>query len=109
LQAIGADLDIVDECMGVIQQVQEPSIIPYFRQTMERHLNDAITDLAKFRSHPATNEYVLRIARYALSLGDREKAKNYFNDFLQSKISVFHYADWIQRYHNDLAQFFSRQ
>lgn len=108
LPAIEADLNIADECMGVIQQVREPSIMPYFRQTMERHINDASTDLEKFRSHPVFNEYSLRIARYALFLGDQEKAKDYFTVFLQSKISIFHYADWIQRYYHDLAQFFNR-
>lgn len=108
LPAIEADLNIADECMGVIQQVQEPSIMPYFRETMERHVNDACTDLAKFRSHPVSSEYTLRIARYALFLGDELKAKKYFDDFLQSKISVFHYANWIQRYYHDLAQFFGR-
>ena len=75
---------------------------------MERHINDAITDLEEFRSHPVFNEYSLRIARYALSLGDQEKAKDYFTVFLQSKISIFHYADWIQRYYHDLSQFFNR-
>ena len=108
LPAIEADLDIADESMAVIQQVQEPSVIPYFRQTMERHVNDACIDLAKFCSHPESSNYALRVARYSLFLGHELKAKKYFDDFLQSKNSVFHYAAWIQRYYNDLAEFFNR-
>ena len=108
LPAIEADLDIADESMAIIQQVQEPSVMPYFRQIMERHVNDACTDLAKYCSHPVSSNYVLRLARYTLFLGHELEAKKYFEDFLQSKISAFHYAAWIQRYYNDLAEFFNR-
>ncbi|MFW6248449.1 MAG: hypothetical protein ACOC4J_01615, partial [Bacteroidota bacterium] len=106
LPAIEADLDIADECMGLIQQVQDASIKQYCRQTMEQHTNDASHDLERFQAHPGSHVYVLRLARYALFLGDHEKAKKYFDDFLQSKISVLHYAHWIQHFHHELNQFF---
>ncbi|MBI5601875.1 MAG: tetratricopeptide repeat protein [Deltaproteobacteria bacterium] len=104
--AIEADLNIVDECMGFILSIGESSLIPYLREVMERHLNDACTDLEKFRHYPASNEYIVRIARYALFLDQQAKAKEYFDDFLRSKISIMHYAAWIQEYYQHLIRIF---
>ena len=106
LSAIEADLNIADECMNLMQIIREPAIIPNLRRTMEKHLTDACKDLERFRRHPASNEYLLRTARYALFLGDQNRAKEYFDDFLRSKISIHHYAMWMQAYYQDLIIFF---
>ncbi|NQT10607.1 MAG: hypothetical protein HQ573_05500 [Desulfobacteraceae bacterium] len=106
LSAIEADLNIADECMGVIQAIQDKKVIAYLRKNMQKHLDNACRDFEKFRQHPASNEYIVRIARYALFLGDKERAREYFDDFVRSKISIYHYAAWIQQYYKELANEF---
>jgi tetratricopeptide (TPR) repeat protein len=102
LPAIEADLNIADECMGVAQEIRDMAVINYLRKNMWKHLDNACKDLEKFRRHPASNEYIVRIARYALFLGDKERAIEYFDNFVRSKISIYHYASWIQQYYKEL-------
>lgn len=106
LAAIEADLNIADECMGLAQEIREAPILTYLRSTLRNHLDSASIDVEKFRGHPASNEYMLRIAKYALFLDDKERSRKYFDDFIQSKISIHHYASWLQRYYHDLSQAF---
>ena len=108
LFAIEADLNIADECMGVICDIRGNSIVDYLRKNLLKHLNDACKDLEKFRRHPVSNEYIVRIARYALFLGEKKRAKEYYNDFVHSKISIYHYASWIQKYYEVLNKEFQR-
>ncbi len=102
LPAIEADLNVADECMGVIQAIRDIAVIDYLRKNMQKHLDNACRDFEKFQRHPASNEYIVRIARYALFLGDEKRAKEYFDDFVRSKISIYHYALWIQKYYKEL-------
>jgi hypothetical protein len=102
LEAIEADLNVADECMALAQAIQEETIIIFLKNNLEKHLNQACSDLEQFRGHPFLNEYALRIARYALFINNKEKAKKYFDYFVQSKISIHHYANWLQRYYQDL-------
>lgn len=109
LPAIEADLNIADECMGVAQEIRDTAVITYLRKNMEKHLDNACKDLEKFRQHPASNEYIVRIARYAFFLGDKERAMEYFDDFVRSKISIYHYAVWIQKYYKELQAEFRKR
>lgn len=109
LQAIEADLDIADECMGVAQEIRDTTVIDYLQKNMRKHLDNACRDLEKFRRHPASNAYIVRIARYALFLGNRKQAKEYFDDFVRSKVSINHYAFWIQRYYIELESIFQER
>ena len=102
LQAIEADLNITDECMWGIQEMRDVDVIDYLRKNMQNHLDVACRDLEKFRQHPISNEYIVRIARYALFLGNKERAREYFDDFVRSEISIYHYAAWIQQYYKEL-------
>lgn len=102
LEAIRADLNIADECMGIMPMAQEENSEPYLKDAMKEHLDEACRNLDKFKRHPASNEFFLRVARYALFQGDVERAKKYFDAFIQSKISINHYAAWLQTYYHEL-------
>ena len=102
LPAIEADLNIADECMWVTQEIRDIATLDYLRKNMQKHLDDACKSFEKFRRCPASNEYIVRIARYALFLDDKERAREYFDDFVRSKISIYHYASWIQQYYKEL-------
>jgi len=106
IQAIEEDLNIADECMAVIPVVTEHPVTDYLRNKMQKHLNDACNDLEKFRKHPISNEYLVRIARYALFLDDQKGAKEYYDEFVSSGISINHYAGWIQNYFAELKREF---
>jgi len=92
--------------MGAAQEIRDTAVIDYLRKNMQKHLDNACKDFEKFRLHPASNEYIVRIARYALFLGDKERAREYFDDFVQSNISIHHYALWIQKYYKELGMVF---
>jgi len=102
LPAIEADLNIADECMGIIQAIQDKKVIAYLLKNMQKHLDNACKDFEKFRRYPTSNDYIVRIARYALFLDDKERAREYFDDFVHSNISIYHYAAWIQQYYKEL-------
>jgi len=106
LPAVKVDLNITDECMALAQATRDETLIHDLKDTLRQHLNNACRDLEKFWWHSAFPEYALRIARYALFLNDKERAKRYFDDFVRSKISINHYAEWLQRYHYELRQAF---
>lgn len=106
LAAIKADLNIADECMGLAQATRDATTINDLKNTLRQHLDSGCRDLEKFRWHPVSPEYVLRIAMYALFLDDRERGRKYFDDFIKSKISIHHYSIWLQRYYHDLCQAF---
>lgn len=76
---------------------------------MREYLDNVCKDLEKFRRHPASNAYIVRIARYALFLGNRKQAKEYFDDFVRSKISIYHYKVGIQRYYMELESIFQER
>ncbi len=107
--SIEADLNIADECMWVAQGIRDIAVIDYLRKNMQKHLDNACRDLEKFQRYPPSNEYIVRIARYALFLGDKERARKYLDDFVRSKISIYHYAAWIQKYYKELENEFQRQ
>ncbi len=108
LLAIEADLNIADECMWVTQEIRDIAVIDYLRKNMQKHLDNACRDLEKFQRYPVSNEYIVRVARYALFLNDKKRAKEYYDDFVRSKISIYHYALWIQKYYNELDSEFQR-
>ncbi|MDP8315732.1 MAG: hypothetical protein RAP70_11800 [Candidatus Celaenobacter antarcticus] len=108
LSAIEADLNIADECMWEIPKIKDVNVRDYLQKNMQKHLDNACKDLENFRQHPTANEYVVRIARYTLFLGNKERAQEYFDDFQRSKISIDHYAAWIQKYYGELNHEFLR-
>jgi Ca2+/Na+ antiporter len=109
LSAIEADLNIADECMGATQKIQDKVVRNYLRENMQKYVDSASRDIEKFQHHPASNEYIVRIARYSLFLGDKESAKKYYDIFVNSKISIYHYASWIQKYYKELDSEFRRR
>ncbi len=107
IKAMDADLNIVDETMAHATNLESFTMKSQMRNTMQEHLQIAIEMIDKFKRHPETNILKLRAARYAFFLDDLDIAKQYFEDFKNSKISINHYADWLQKYYYELATEFN--
>jgi tetratricopeptide (TPR) repeat protein len=106
LEAIEADLNIVDEAMAQITQTGDSEVMGWGRPVMAQRVAQASDSVKFFANHPKTVEYNLRIARYALFLGDRALAKYHFKAFRESGVNVDHYASWLQDYYIVLKEAF---
>lgn len=106
IESTDANLNIVDEAMAHAKNLENSNMKGQMRNIMQEHLQMAIEQIEKFKLHPATNIQKLRAARYALFLNDKNIARQYFDDFKKSKISIHHYAHWLQKYYNELASEF---
>lgn len=102
LEAIEADLNIADEAMAQITQTGDPETTAWLQPIIEQRIAEAVAAVKPFAGHPMTLEYNLRIARYALFLGNREMAKHHFEAFNDAGVSIYHYASWLQGYYREL-------
>lgn len=104
LKATEADLNIADEAMSHVVHSNEEFATIRWQPIVEQRTVEAAEAIQEFDDHPQTVEYKLRVARYALFLGDRNRAQQYFEAFKDAGVSIHHYASWLQEYYQDLEQ-----
>ncbi len=104
LEAIEADLNISDEAMWHVIQSGDQRIAARFQPVVKQHTSEATEATQQFADHPRTVEYKLRIARYALFLGDKDMAMQHFEAFKNAGVSIHHYASWLQGYYQELKE-----
>ena len=98
MDVITTDLDIAGECFAQ-ENYEGRHIKSQPLKKMRGHATLAENDLAKINNHPRINEFSLRLACYFLVLGDKDKAKHYYEKFEAGDISIANYAVWLQRYY----------
>jgi len=62
--------------------------------------------LRKLKKYPRVVEGNIRLAIYYMALNEKEKAKKHFEEFEESKVSIQHFAFWIQRDYEGLCKEF---
>ena len=102
LKAIEADLAIADEIMAQVTQTGSTAVENEFKPVAAQYTFAAVEAVQRFGDHPQTWEYNLRIARYALFLGEKELARRFFRAFKDAGVSIQHYADWLRVYYEQL-------
>ncbi|MGL5983413.1 MAG: tetratricopeptide repeat protein [Cetobacterium sp.] len=100
-------LNIIDECINP-QNIESKRIVPlyYYSLRILHNLEVLENKLAQIAGHPETPCFYIRMGYYYLSQSKIEESKKYYEKFKLSKISVNHYALWIQEYENKLSQHF---
>lgn len=63
---------------------------------MEEQLKIVIPIVKSWKNHPVKYEYSLHLAHFLMALGRKDEAKEFFDDFENSGISIEHYADWMR-------------
>ena len=91
IDALSINLDICDEA---IYRKDHAVVKEYLQKTLD--------ELKTFQGHPIEDDCFVRIAYYAYKLKDRQTAKKYLEKFNEKRVSIYHYADWIQVYYRHL-------
>jgi tetratricopeptide (TPR) repeat protein len=106
LEAIRIDFDIADECFS-------PENFDGFRfkydqvlEKMNEHLKLVDESVSKIKFNPAFSEIYLRLAAYSFIMKDEKRARFFFSEFQNCKISINHYANWLQGYYQILCEHF---
>lgn len=60
-----------------------------------------------FENHPILPEFFVRLAWYALQLGERSISYRFYSEFHDLNISINHFSKYFQEYYNDLKNEFS--
>lgn len=100
-------LNIVDECINP-QNIESNRRVPiyYYSLRILKNLELLEDKVEEIVGHPETPCFYIRMGYYYLSQSKTEKAKEYYEKFKLSKISVNHFALWIQNYERVLSQKF---
>lgn len=107
IDAIFLDLDIADECFAPANYLGN-EIKPMPKKKMAEHVELADDKLSKLKKYPRVVEGNIRLAFYYMALGEKEKAKEHFDDFEDAKIQINHFAIWVQRYYEILRREFRK-
>lgn len=107
IQEIEQRLNIIDECLSP-QNIESERRVPlyYYSLRILENLELLENKVAQIAGHPETPCFYIRMGYYYLSQSKVEEAKKYYEKFKISKISVNHYALWIQGYENELSRCF---
>ena len=107
LLAIKVDMDIAEECMGVIRGTTNQNVIEYLKKTMSKQLDSVYKEIENFEESPRSPSFVIPISMYSLYLGDKERSKQYFNKFDKLSININHYSKWIKDYYVFLKKYYN--
>lgn len=107
IKEIEQRLNIIDECMNP-QNIESNRRVPiyYYSLRILKNLELLEDKVEEIVGHPETPCFYIRMGYYYLSQSKTEKAKEYYEKFKLSKISVNHFALWIQNYERVLSQCF---
>lgn len=105
IETIFIDLDIANECYAQDNYFQN-NIKPIPKMKMEEHVQLADERLMKLKKYPRIAEGNIRLAVYYMFLNEEEKAKKHLEAFEEAKISIHHFALWIQKDYERLCQKF---
>lgn len=107
IKEIEQRLNIIDECMNP-QNIESNRRVPiyYYSLRILKNLELLEDKIEEIVGHPETPCFYIRMGYYYLSQSKIEKAKEYYEKFKLSKISVNHFALWIQNYERVLSQKF---
>lgn len=96
IEAIFIDLNIAKECSAPDNCFQNNiKTIPKIK--MEEHVRLADEGLMKLKKYPRVAEGNIRLAVCYMLLNEKAKAKKHFEAFEEAKISIHHFASWIQK------------
>lgn len=107
IKEIEQRLNIVDECINP-QNIESNRRVPIYYYSLRilenlELLEDKVEEIV---GHPETPCFYIRMGYYYLSQSKTEKAKEYYEKFKLSKISVNHFALWVQNYERVLSKYF---
>lgn len=107
IKEIEQRLNIVDECINP-QNIESNRRVPIYYYSLRilenlELLEDKVEEIV---GHPETPCFYIRMGYYYLSQSKIEKAKEYYEKFKLSKISVNHFALWVQNYERVLSKYF---
>ncbi len=82
-------------------------VIPLYRDKIEKHIGTIIAEYHKWQNHPIKYEFSLHIAHFLVCLDRVEEAEQFFQFFVDSKVSISQFATWMQDEYVELKRLFN--
>lgn len=96
------DLDIVDECFSLENCPDQRILSQQISEVANQHLRLADENISNRAFSPAYYEFYLRLAIYFLMMKNDVRAQHFYDNLKKCKISINHFADWLQGYYGIL-------
>jgi len=98
LLSIEAKLNLVDEVLSTIDHQRGGSIQNKLIEKSRKNLAEADNQITAIGNHVSFCSFYIRIAFYAMTLGECSLCSKYYNSFLATGIAVQQFSQWIRQY-----------
>jgi tetratricopeptide (TPR) repeat protein len=108
LLSIEAKLNLVDEVLATIDHQRGSSIQNKLIEKSRKNLAEADNQITAIGNHVSFCSFYIRIAFYAMTLGECSLCSKYYNSFLATGITVQQFSQWIRQYFAEVEKYVMR-
>jgi len=105
LLSIEAKLNLVDEVLSTIDHQRGGSIQNKLIEKSRKNLAEADNQITAIGNHVSFCSFYIRIAFYAMTLGECSLCSKYYNSFLATGIAVQQFSHWIRQYFAEVEKY----
>ena len=105
LLSIEAKLNLVDEVLATIDHQRGSSIQNKLIEKSRKYLAEADRQITEIGNHVSFCSSYIRIAFYAMTLGECSLCSKYYNSFLATGIAVQQFSQWIRQYFAEVERY----
>lgn len=105
LLSIEAKLNLVDEVLATIDHKSGSSIQNDLIEKSRKYLTETDNQITAIGNHVSFCSSYIRIAFYAMTLGECSLCSKYYNSFLATGIAVQQFSQWIRQYFAEVERY----
>lgn len=105
LLSVEAKLNLVDEVLATIDHQRGSSIQNKLIEKSRKNLAEADNQITAIGNHVSFCSLYIRIAFYAMTLGECSLCSKYYNSFLATGIAVQQFSQWIRQYFAEVERY----
>ena len=105
LLSVEAKLNLVDEVLATIDHQRGSSIQNKLIEKSRKYLAEADRQITEIGNHVSFCSSYIRIAFYAMTLGECSLCSKYYNSFLATGIAVQQFSQWIRQYFAEVERY----
>ena len=105
LLSVEAKLNLVDEVLATIDHKSGSSIQNDLIEKSRKYLTETDNQITAIGNHVSFCSSYIRIAFYAMTLGECSLCSKYYNSFLATGIAVQQFSQWIRQYFAEVEKY----
>ncbi len=105
LLSVEAKLNLVDEVLATIDHKSGSSIQNDLIEKSRKYLTETDNQITAIGNHVSFCSFYIRIAFYAMTLGECSLCSKYYNSFLATGIAVQQFSQWIRQYFAEVERY----